>query len=94
MAQKKIGMSIDEALNERWNEVAKKHDLSKSGMVEEYLMTILPILEAETPNKMMARAMKKMSEEIDTTATLFDNMKHDESLKEYKENKRGLNENE
>ncbi len=89
MSQKKIGMSIDEELNDRWNKVAKKHDLSKSGMVEEYLQQILPILEAQTPNKMMFEAMKQMAEQIDTTATLFDNMEHDKSVEEYKEMKRG-----
>lgn len=87
--QKRVTITVDENLNTRWNKVAKKHDLSKSGMVEEYLETILTILEAETPNKMMAKAMKKMAEEIDTTATLFDNMKHDESVEKYKQNKKG-----
>ena len=89
MAQKKIGMSINAELNDRWNKVSKKHDLSKSGMVEDYLIVILPILEAQTPNKMMAKAMQKMANEINTTATLFDNMEHDESVEAYKEMKRG-----
>lgn len=66
-------MSIDAELNERWNKVAKKHKMTKSGMVEEYLETILPILEQETPNKMMAKAMKRMAQEIDTTGDLFEN---------------------
>jgi metal-responsive CopG/Arc/MetJ family transcriptional regulator len=73
MPQKRIGMSIDAELNERWNKVAKKHKMTKSGMVEEYLETILPILEQETPNKMMAKAMKRMAQEIDTTGDLFEN---------------------
>ena len=58
-------------------------------MVEDYLSVILPILEAKTPNKMLANAMKQMADEINTTATLFDNMEHDKSVEEYKEMKRG-----
>lgn len=70
---KKItSFSLDEDLLRRLAVVSENHKLSKSSIVEDYLRQILPILEAETPNKMMAKAMKKMAEEIDTTANLFD----------------------
>ncbi len=87
--KKNVTVSISNDLNDRWTKVAKKHDLSKSGMVEEYLQQIISILEAETPNKMMAKAMKEMGKQIDLSATLFDNMEHDKSVEEYKEMKRG-----
>jgi hypothetical protein len=89
MAQKRVNITINEQLNERWNKAAKKHDISKSGMVTEFLLEVLPILEESTPNKMMAKAMKQMSEQIDTTATLFDQMSYDESVEDYKKNKLG-----
>jgi len=87
--QKRVLVSIKEELIPRWSKVAKKHGITKSSMVEEYLEKILPILEAETPSKIMAKAMKQLSDEIDTTATLFDNMIHDQSIEDYKEMKRG-----
>lgn len=89
MAIIRINISVEKELNERWNEVAKKHDITKSGMINDFLLEVLPILEAQTPSKMMAKAMKKMAEQIDTTATLFDKMEHDKSVEEYKKIKRG-----
>ena len=72
MAQRRVGISIDETLNDRWGKVAKKLKMTKSSMIDEYLEEILPILEAETPNRMMAKAMKKMSKDIDLTGDLFE----------------------
>ncbi len=87
---KKItSFSLEENLLKRLAVVSEKHGLSRSSIVEDYLKQILPILEAQTPNKMMFEAMKQMAEQIDTTATLFDNMEHDKSVEEYKEMKRG-----
>lgn len=81
--QKRVSITIDENINKRWNAVAKKHNMTKSGMVEEYLEMMLPILEAQTPNKMMAKAMKEMATGIDLTASLFD-----QSVENYKNMKR------
>ena len=89
MAQKRIGLSIDEDLNELWTKLAKKHSITKSSMVEEFLGEVLPILDESTPNKMMVTAMKKMATTIDDSANLFDQMQYDESIEEYKKKKRG-----
>jgi len=72
MARKRINLTIPEGLNERWAKVAKRHGLTKSGMVEEWLNSILPILEQEQPKKVLHHAMKALAREIDTTASLFD----------------------
>jgi antitoxin component of RelBE/YafQ-DinJ toxin-antitoxin module len=72
MAQKRIGLSIDEDLNERWGKVAKKLQMTKSGMVEEFLEEVLPILEEESPNRIVQNAMKVLAKQIDNTASLFD----------------------
>jgi len=95
--QKKVLISIPESLNERWGEVAKKHDITKSGMIEEFLYQVLPILEESVPSKMLSKAMKEMGKQIDTSATLFDILhgnekamaEHDQSVEDYKELKRG-----
>jgi hypothetical protein len=72
MARKRINLTIPAELNERWAKVAKKHGLTKSGMVEEWLNNILPILEQEQPKKVLQHAMKALAKEIDTTASLFE----------------------
>ncbi len=72
MAQKRVNLSINEELNEVWNRVAKKHGLTKSGMVEEWLENVLPILDQEQPKKVLQQAMKMLAKEIDTTASLFE----------------------
>ena len=87
--KKTIGLSIDSELNDRWGAVAKKHKVTKSGMVEEYLEQILPILEQQTPNDMISSAMKEMAKSINATASLFDAAEHDQSVEDYKEMKRG-----
>jgi hypothetical protein len=70
--KKRINISIDPELDERWIRVAKKLKLSKSGMVQEFLEEVLPILEQEKPNLILKSALKKTAEQIDLTATLFD----------------------
>jgi len=72
MARKRINLTIPEELNEQWAEVAKKHGLTKSGMVEEWLSNILPILEQEQPKKVLQHAMKALAREIDNTASLLE----------------------
>ncbi len=84
MAKIKVTVNLDKELNQRWNNMAKKHKLSKSAMIGEYLEKILPILEKKTANQMMAEAMRQMAVEIDTTASLFD-----QSVEDYKDMKRG-----
>jgi len=69
--QKRVMISIDEEVNERWNKVCKRLKLSKSGMVQDFIIQILPILDTETPNIMLKNAMKEMAKSIDLTADLF-----------------------
>ncbi len=78
--QKKVTITIDEDINTRWGNVAKKLKMSKSGMVEEFIESILPILEAKTPNKMMAKAMKEMGNTIDLTANLLDGIEENKEI--------------
>lgn len=87
--RKNTTFTIEESVSKRLSVVSKKMKQSKSSIVEELILEILPILEAETPNKMMSKAMKKMSEQIDLTATLFDDMAHDENIDNYKKDKLG-----
>ena len=72
MSRKRISLTIPEDLNSQWARVAKKHGLTKSGMVEEWLENVLPILDQEQPKKVLQQAMKALAKEIDTTASLFE----------------------
>lgn len=70
--KKAVTISLDKLLNDRWSKVAKKHGLFKSGMIEEFLNEVVPVLEQETPTKILSSAMKRMAKEMDATANLFD----------------------
>jgi hypothetical protein len=72
MARKRINLTVPEELDKRWARVAKKHGLTKSGMVAEWLDNILPILEEEQPKKVLQHAKKALAREKDTTASLFE----------------------
>ena len=72
MAKKTVTMTIDPELNERWTKVSKKLKMSKSGMVEDFLREVIPILEQENPKDVMRMALKKTGEQIDLTASLFE----------------------
>jgi len=87
--RKNTTFTIEESLSKRLSVVSKKMKRSKSGIVEELIEGILPILEAETPNQMLAKAMKKMAVQIDLTGNLFEDIEKDESIERYKEMKRG-----
>ena len=92
--QKNVTISIDEDINALWTKTAKKHEISKSRMIEDFLREILPILNESTPNKMMFKAMKKMAEGIDDSASLFEYDEraiYDQSVEDYKKSKRGKN---
>ena len=86
MAFKRVTISIDEDLNNLWNEVTKKHRISKSGMVENYLRNVLHqlnhanISDAENYNEMLA--IKELEK------GLFD-AEFDQSIEDYKDKKRG-----
>lgn len=72
--RKNTTFTIEESLSKRLSVVSKRMKQSKSSIVEELIESVLPILEAKSPNKIMAEAMKQMAEQIDLTASLFDDM--------------------
>ena len=72
MAKIRVNVNLDKDLNDRWGKVAKKLRISKSGMIQDFLEQVIPILEKEEPKDIMKMALKKTSEQIDLTASLFD----------------------
>lgn len=72
MERKHITISIDKEINERFTAVAKKLKLTKSGMIEDFLREVVPILEQEAPKDVMKMALKKTAEQIDMTASFFE----------------------
>ncbi len=71
MSQKRVMISIDSDLNERWNKVAKKIKMSKSGMIEDFLNEVIPILEHEAPRDVMAHALDHIGKGISDAGSLF-----------------------
>ncbi len=51
--KKRINITIDPEINERWNQLAKKYGWTKSAMVEDWLRTVLPIMEQEDPRQII-----------------------------------------
>jgi len=73
--KKPATFTIEEDVKKRFAIVAKKMKQSQSSIIEELLIEIIPILEAKTPNQMMAKAMQEMAKSINLTASLFDDVK-------------------
>ena len=59
----RINLTIDPEVNERWGRLAKKYGWTKSGMVEDWLRTVLPIMEKEDPREII-RGYKGMVDEV------------------------------
>jgi len=71
MAQKRVMISIDSDLDARWKKVSKKIKMSKSGMVEDFLNEVLPILEKEAPRDVMAHALEHIGKGVSDLGSLF-----------------------
>ena len=67
-----VTLSIDRDLNDRWTKVTKKLNMTKSGMVSEYLEKVIPILEKEKPNDILGAAFKELGNSMNETASLFE----------------------
>ena len=87
MPQKRINISIDERINERWTIASKHHKITKSGLVEAYLLRILPKLEQLDPSSFLDAPLDELlgMDKVEEYKSLFDDMLHDESLDTYKE---------
>ena len=75
MAKKQVLIRIDEDLNTRWGKLCDRLQISKTGMVEEILEQILPILEKEKPTDMIGSALRQVGMAIQETGSLFDEKK-------------------
>ena len=71
MAQRKVTITIDEKLNDRWNKVSKKIKMTKSGMVEDFLNEVIPILEKEEPRDVMRHALEHIGKGVSDMGSLF-----------------------
>jgi len=71
MAKKRVMISIDPDIDRRWAEVAKKVKRSKSSMVEEILIEIIPILEHEKPKDIFAHALEVVGQGLMDAGSLF-----------------------
>ena len=61
MSRKRINVTVDNQLNERWERVAKRIGMTKSAMLDDMLESVLPILEADAKS-MVAKAMNEIGQ--------------------------------
>ena len=61
MSRKRINVTVDDQLNERWERVAKRIGMTKSAMLDDMLESVLPILEADAKS-MVAKAMNEIGQ--------------------------------
>lgn len=64
MAKKRVNLTIDEELNERWNKVAKQLGWNKSAMVEDFLREALPFLENLHPKDIIPRSVQTIGQKL------------------------------
>jgi len=70
----RVSINLDKETNERWNRVSKKLKMSKSGMVQDFLDQVLPILEKEKPTDVLSSAFKELGNVMNETGSLFDEL--------------------
>lgn len=77
MAKKRINLAIDPELDKRWSEAAKRMGWSKSGMLEDLLLEILPYLEEIDPKKVVSVSMRTLGKKMQELGSLIDEMSSD-----------------
>ena len=72
MAKKRINLAIDPGLDKRWTETAKRMGWTKSGMLEDFLLEVLPHLDDLEPKRVVSKSLKAMSERLQDLSNLID----------------------
>jgi len=72
MAKKRVNISIEEDLDKRWTEVAKRLGWRKSAMVEDFLREALPYLESLNPKSVIPRSLDAIGEKLQELGSLID----------------------
>jgi metal-responsive CopG/Arc/MetJ family transcriptional regulator len=75
MGKKKVLITIDEDLFDRWDSVAKKIKMSKSGMVQEMLESAIPVFEKDGKS-MFGYVLEKYGEGLLDVGSLFHEQNH------------------
>jgi predicted DNA-binding protein len=68
---KRVNITIDKELNDRWNIVAKRHGLKKSQMIQELLEMIIPALEEKNARSMIKNALLQNAKGIEKIGRLL-----------------------
>ena len=72
MAKKRINLAIDPELDKRWTRIAKQLGWTKSGMLEDLLIEVLPYLEDLEPKKIIPKSMRAMADKLKELSELVD----------------------
>lgn len=72
----RINLTIDDDLNKEWFEIAKKYGWTKSGMLEDILKNILPVMSLEDPRKILAGAVKESMKSLKDINKFIEGYEH------------------
>ena len=72
MAKKRINLAIDPDLDKRWSEAVKRLGWTKSGMLEDLLLEILPYMEQLDPKNIIPKSMRTMGKKLQELGDLID----------------------
>ena len=68
--RKRVNLSIDADLDERWTKVANRLGWCKSHMVEDFLKEALPYLENLDPKSVIPKSLETMAKKLDEMSKL------------------------
>ena len=70
--RKRVNLSIDADLDERWTQVANRLGWCKSHMVEDFLKEALPYLENLNPKSVIPKSLEAMGKKLQELGSLID----------------------
>jgi len=72
MSKSRLTVTIEKDVLDRFNASAKKLKINKSAVVEEFIESILPILEQSKKETMLQKILQAQAKSLNETASLLD----------------------
>jgi len=72
MSKSRLTVTIEKDILDRFNASAKKLKINKSAVIEEFIESILPILEQSKKETMLQKILQAQAKSLNETASLLD----------------------
>jgi len=72
MSKSRLTVTIEKDILDRFNASAKKLKINKSAVIEEFVESILPILEQSKKETMLQKILQAQAKSLNETASLLD----------------------